>query len=101
MVPIICILNHARISWVSIQIYYHDTLYLDIFSCFWPQFVLIFEFCVLTWSANSKKPLESRTMVCCSFVHLAWRTKDYKELVSRSWADLGSAWRPYLKGFRG
>ena len=24
MVPIICILNHARISWVSIEIYYHD-----------------------------------------------------------------------------
>ena len=24
MVPIICILNQARISWVSIEIYYHD-----------------------------------------------------------------------------
>ena len=24
MVPIICRLNHARISWVSIEIYYHD-----------------------------------------------------------------------------
>ena len=24
MVPIICILNHARISWVSREIYYHD-----------------------------------------------------------------------------
>ena len=24
MDPIICILNHARISWVSIEIYYHD-----------------------------------------------------------------------------
>ena len=24
MVLIICILNHARISWVSIEIYYHD-----------------------------------------------------------------------------
>ena len=24
MVPIICILNHARISGVSIEIYYHD-----------------------------------------------------------------------------
>ena len=24
MVSIICILNHARISWVSIEIYYHD-----------------------------------------------------------------------------
>ena len=24
MVPIMCILNHAQISWVSIEIYYHD-----------------------------------------------------------------------------
>ena len=24
MVPIICILNHVRRSWVSIEIYYHD-----------------------------------------------------------------------------
>ena len=24
MVPIICVLNHERISWVSIEIYYHD-----------------------------------------------------------------------------
>ena len=24
-----------------------------------------------------------------------------QDLVSRSWADLGSAWRPYPKGFRG
>ena len=24
MVPIICILNHARISWVSIEIHYHN-----------------------------------------------------------------------------
>ena len=24
MVPIISILNHVRISWVSIEIYYHD-----------------------------------------------------------------------------
>ena len=24
MVPIICVLNHERISWVSTEIYYHD-----------------------------------------------------------------------------
>ena len=24
MVPIICVLNHERISWVSIEMYYHD-----------------------------------------------------------------------------
>ena len=24
MIPIICVLNHERISWVSIEIYYHD-----------------------------------------------------------------------------
>ena len=24
MVPIICVLNHEQISWVSIEIYYHD-----------------------------------------------------------------------------
>ena len=24
MVPIICVLNHERKSWVSIEIYYHD-----------------------------------------------------------------------------
>ena len=80
------------------------TLFLDIFSCFWPQFVLIFEFCVLTWSANSKKLMESRTMVCCSYVgicfrvdhhnmpdrvlYFAWRTKDYK-----NWSqDHGMTW---------
>ena len=80
------------------------TLYLDIFSCFCPQFLLIFAFCVLTWSANSKKPMESRTVVYCSYVgicfgvehnhmpdrvlHLAWRTKDYK-----NWSqDHGLTW---------
>ena len=26
MVPIICVLNHERTSWVSIEIYYHDNL---------------------------------------------------------------------------
>ena len=24
MVPIICVLNHERMAWVSIEIYYHD-----------------------------------------------------------------------------
>ena len=35
------------------------TLYLDIFSCFSPQVLLIFAFCVLTSSANSEKPMVS------------------------------------------
>ena len=26
MVPIICVLNHERISWVIIEIYHHDNL---------------------------------------------------------------------------
>ena len=80
------------------------TLYLDIISCFPPQFLLIFAFCVLTWSANSKKPMESRTMVCCSYVgicfggehhhmpdrvlHLARCTKAYKNLSQ----DHGLTW---------
>ena len=32
------------------------TLYVDIFSCFGPQFMLIFVFYVLNWLANSKVP---------------------------------------------
>ena len=32
------------------------TLYLVVFSCFGPQFMLIFVFYVLNWLANSKVP---------------------------------------------
>ena len=52
MVPIICILNHARISWVSIEIYYHDNFVFRLLFMFLTSFV----FYVLNWSANSKVP---------------------------------------------
>ena len=94
MVPIICVLNHEWISWVSIEIYYHDNFVFGHICMFLTSILLTFAFCVHTWSANSEKPLESRTMVCCSNVgicfgfehnhmpdrvlHSAWRTKDYK-----------------------
>ena len=104
MVPIICVLNLERISWVSIEIYYHDNFVFGHIFMFLTSVLVIFAFCVLTWSANSKKPMESRTMVCCSYVgicfgvehhhmpdrvlHLAWRMKDYK-----NWSqDHGLTW---------
>ena len=65
MVRIICVLNHERISWVKIEIYYHDFGHIFMFLT---SILLIFAFGVLIWSANSKKHLESRTMVCCSYV---------------------------------
>ena len=47
MVPIICVLNHERISWVSIEIYYHDNFVLGHIFMFLTS-MLIFAFCVLT-----------------------------------------------------
>ena len=45
MVPIICILNHARISWVSIEIYYHENF---VFGHIFMFLTSIFaHFCVL------------------------------------------------------
>ena len=45
MVPMICILNHARISWVSIEIYDHDNF---VFGHILMFFASIFaHFCVL------------------------------------------------------
>ena len=94
MVPIICILNHGRISWVSIEIYYHGNfVFGHIFMFLTSMFA---HFCVLCTYLVGKQqePMESRTMVCCSYVgicfgvehhhmpdrvlHLAWREKDYK-----------------------
>ena len=45
MVPIICILNHAWISWVSIEIYYHDNFEFGIICMFLTSFYA--HFCVL------------------------------------------------------
>ena len=56
MVPIICVLDHERISWVSIEIYYHDNFVCGHIFMFSPHFMLIFVFYVLNWSANSKVP---------------------------------------------
>ena len=56
MVPIICVLNHERISWVSIEIYYHDNFVFGHIFMFLTSFLLIFVFYVLNWSANSKVP---------------------------------------------
>ena len=53
MVSIICILNHERISWVSMDIYYHDNL---VFGHIFMFLISIFVFYVLNWSANSKVP---------------------------------------------
>ena len=45
MVPIICVLNHERISWVSIEIYYHDNfLFCHIFMFLTSIFA---HFCIL------------------------------------------------------
>ena len=60
MVPIICVLNHERISWVSREIYYHDNfVFGHIFMFLSSFFLLIFVFYVLNWSANSKVPRDS------------------------------------------
>ena len=45
MVPIIFILNHARISWVSIEIYYHDNFVFGHICMFLTSFYA--HFCVL------------------------------------------------------
>ena len=100
---------------MSIEIYYHDNFVFGHIFLPLTSILLIFAFCVLTWSANSKKPMESRTMVCCSYVGIFFGVEHHhmpdrvlglaheglQQLVSRSWADLGGAWRSYPKGFRG
>ena len=65
MVPIICVWNHERISWVSIEIYYHDNFVFGHIFWFSPQFLLIFVFCVLTWSVYMlAHALELNTTIC-------------------------------------
>ena len=119
MVPIICVLNHERISWVSIEIYYHDNF---VFGHIFMFLTSIFaHFCVLCTYLVSKQQgafkVESRTMVCCSHVdicfgverhhmldrvlHLAWRTRDYRNWSQNhglTWAVRGAHIR---RGFEG
>ena len=45
MVPIMCVLNHERISWVSIEIYYHDNFVFGHIFMFLTSFYA--HFCVL------------------------------------------------------
>ena len=45
MVPIICVLNHERISWVSIEIYYDDNFVFGHIFMFLISFYA--HFCVL------------------------------------------------------
>ena len=45
MVPIMCVLDHERISWVSIEIYYHDNLVFGHICMFLTSFYA--HFCVL------------------------------------------------------
>ena len=45
MVPIICVLNHERISWVSREIYYHDNFVFGHIFVFLTSFLA--HFCVL------------------------------------------------------
>ena len=45
MGPIICVLNHERISWVSIEIYYHDNFVFGHIFMFLTSFYA--HFCVL------------------------------------------------------
>ena len=45
IVPIICVLNHERISWVSIEIYYHDNFVFGHISMFLTS--IYSHFCVL------------------------------------------------------
>ena len=45
MVSIICVLNHERISWVSIEIYYHDNFVFGHIFMFLTSIVA--HFCVL------------------------------------------------------
>ena len=53
MVPIICVLNHERISWVSIEIYYHDNF---VFGHIFMFLTSIFaHFCVLCTYLVSKQ----------------------------------------------
>ena len=53
MVPIICVLNHERISWVSIEIYYHDNLVFGHICMFLTS--IFAHFCVLCTYLVSKQ----------------------------------------------
>ena len=57
MVPIICVLNHERISWVSIEIYYHDNFVL------WSYFhVFDLNFCSFLHFVYSPGRLTARSL---------------------------------------
>ena len=117
IVQIRCVLNHERISWVSIEIYYHDNfVFGHIFMFLTSRFA---NFCILcTYLVGKQQEAYGESNGGMSFIcwHMLWSgTPPYaglrtsfglaheglQELVSRLWADLGSAWRPYPKGFRG
>ena len=94
MVQIICVLNHERISWVSIEIYYHDNF---VFGHIFMFLTSIFaHFCVLcTYLVGKQQEAYGESnhgmlFICWHMLwsrhhhmpdrvlHLAWRTKDYK-----------------------
>ena len=119
MVPIICVLNHERISWVSIEIYYHDYfvfghifMFLTSILCSFLRFVYLpgRQTARSLWRVEPwyvvhmlAYALELNTTIgqAGSRTPFGLAHEGSQELVSRSWADLGSAWRPYPKGFRG
>ena len=73
MVPIICVLNHERISWVSIEIYYHDNF---VFGHIFMFLTSIFaHFCVLCTQLVGKQQEaygESNHRVLFICWHMLW-----------------------------
>ena len=73
MVPIICVLNHERISWVSIDIYYHDNF---VFGHIFMFLTSIFaHFCILcTYLVGNQQEAYGESNRGMLFIcwHLLW-----------------------------
>ena len=65
MVPIICVLNHERISWVSIEIYYHDNFVFGHIFMFMTSLYAHFVFFVL-YVNYGMLLICWRTLRCCT-----------------------------------
>ena len=73
MVPIICVLNHERISWVSIEIYYHDNFVFGHIFMFLTS--ILAHFCILcTYLVGKQQEVygESNHGMLFIYLHMLW-----------------------------
>ena len=88
MVPIICVLNHERISWVSIEIYYHDNFVFGHIFMFLTSILCSFLYFMCSTGRLTVKCLEIRELWYVAYM-LAYASVLYLTICRITW----SLWR--------